>query len=110
KYPVLVDPRCLADLDAADPVTEELAGVTCGTVLAYLVQPAGLAMRPTMGADRKLQYLIHAPTPGGEVWPLGWPLEARTVDVLPAMLEQRAIELEDVAVNVLLEAIAKRVE
>jgi hypothetical protein len=93
-----------------DKVTEELAGLSCGTALACVLRPAGLCLVPRETDDGKLQYEIIKSKPDLEVWPVGWPPERPDRDLLPDLFELRNVNVQGVAVTVVLTEVGSRLK
>lgn len=106
--PLRGDASQAAALDA-DTVAEELDGLTCGTALACILRPAGLALVPQAAGDR-VELRIVRPAAGQEVWPVGWEPEKPDRDLLPALYEFLNTTVQGVTADQAVEAIAARLE
>ncbi|MBN1589047.1 MAG: hypothetical protein JW888_06000 [Pirellulales bacterium] len=108
QLPVRMDEKLLAE--ATDRVAEELKGLSRGTVLAYVLRPAGLVLVPRMSDAAGPEYLITTSRGQREIWPIGWTPEKRRQDLVPKMFEFLTINLDNVPVAQALDAIGKRLE
>ncbi|HEV3006098.1 MAG TPA: hypothetical protein VGX78_16635, partial [Pirellulales bacterium] len=63
--PLAIDAAASAALKAAEPVREDLKGLSSGTALAYLLRPAGLVFQPRLAKQsKKIEYVVAKPTNG----------------------------------------------
>jgi hypothetical protein len=88
-----LDRAAAGALAEVGPVWEELQGLSCGTVLAYVLRPAGLALVPGKDA-RGLTYRVATSRSVPQMWPVGVSAEDRRRELLPALFEFRTIEVE----------------
>ena len=96
-------------LDAADPVVDELSGLSHGTVMAAVIRPAGLVLLPVKeGGQVRLQ--IADSKSAKESWPIGWPLpsEKAPKDYVPDLMKFIPVEINDTPLGEALGAIAGR--
>ncbi|HXT58723.1 MAG TPA: hypothetical protein VN699_08805 [Pirellulales bacterium] len=108
QIPLAIDKSAAAGLTRAEPIQEELEGVSSGAALAYLLRPAGLVLEPKLDARRKLQYAITRPSADRTPWPIGWPADRPAREILPQLFEQLNVEIDDTPLSETLEAIAER--
>jgi hypothetical protein len=94
---------------AGGPVVEELPEVASGTALACILRPAGFCMVPR-DAGGKLVYVVSKAQLGQEVWPIGWPPETTPAEALPVLFEYRNVNVQGVATDKLLEAVAAHIK
>jgi hypothetical protein len=97
KYPLNVDRAAKQRLGQAEPIGEQLEGLTSGSALAYALRSEGLGLIPKIGETKKLEYAVVSP---GSIqtttWPVGWPLEDRKPkDLIPELFEPRNAEIEE---------------
>ena len=97
------------ELLQADPVAEELVGLSCGTALACVLRPVGLCFRP-QSRGAQIGYAVVAADGGGEVWPVGWTPEKPPRDVLPALFDFLPVSIQNVSAKTALDAIGKRLQ
>lgn len=108
---VSIDRQAAAPLAQAEKVGEELQGLAAGAALAATLRPAALVLLPRLDAGSKLHCAIVPAATTKEAWPVGWPLEQqREQDLVPEMYELRNVELEDVPLSQVLEAIGGRLK
>jgi hypothetical protein len=105
--PLRIDAGQLQSL-GADPITVELGGLSCGTVLAYVLRAPGLAMVPAPAPGGAVEYRVVASQPGLKIWPVGWETEKTLQQVLPDMFEFLKIDVQGVPVTEVLDAVQKR--
>lgn len=101
------DRRELARAGACD---DELTGLSCGTALAAMLRPAGLAFAPTRDPQGQLAYRVFPPTSDAEIWPIGWPAEERRRELAPKLFEFLNVEVHDVSVADAVEAVRTRLD
>jgi hypothetical protein len=94
-----------------DKVEEDLSGLSCGTALAYVLQPTGFCLLPRE-VGKTPGYAITRAKSEVQVWPIGWdpPKEKAAADVLPALFEFHNVNVENVAAAQAIEAIGKRLK
>jgi hypothetical protein len=109
-YPLLADKATLATITSAERVADELNGISAGTALSCALRPAGLMLVPRLNANRQPEYLVTAAKEGAEAWPVGWPSKKPDRDVLPGLFEVLNVEVDDVALSDVLEAIGVRIK
>ena len=92
---------------AADTVGAELEGLASGTVLAYLLRPAGYGLMPGLErADVVLR--VDRSQPDLEIWPIGFEPKGPLNETLPAFYEFRDVNIEGVSAQVVIDALAKQ--
>lgn len=107
--PIRIDRGQLAAIKE-DKLGEELADLSRGTALAYLLRPLGLCLVPQATGSGGVEYAIIRAKAGQKVWPVGWPPEKPRRDVLPALFEFLNVNIQGVSVAQALEAIGKRLK
>jgi hypothetical protein len=110
QIPLSIDRSAAAGLQRAEPIQEELEGISSGAALAYLLRPAGLVLEPKLDSRRKLQYSITRPSADRTPWPIGWPADRPAREILPALFEQLNVEIDDTPLSETLEAIGERLD
>ena len=84
-------------------------GLSCGTVLAYVLRPAGYCLVPRLGSAGTTYAIVKA-RPDMEVWPVGWESEQPPRDLLPALHEFHNVNIEGAAASTALQAIASTIQ
>jgi hypothetical protein len=107
---IAIDPQAEAALKAAGAVDDPLQGMACGTSLAALVRPAGLAVVPRLGRSRTLELAVTRPEKGTDFWPVGFPAEEKRQQLVPRLFESINVEIEDNPLRQALDAIASRLQ
>ncbi len=92
-----------------DVVAEELEGLASGTVLAYLLRPAGFSLVPGLEGAQVVLRATRA-QPGLEIWPVGFDPKQPVNEILPALYEFRDVNIEGVSAQVVLDALAKQLD
>jgi hypothetical protein len=88
-------------------VSEELTGLSCGTVLAAALRPLGLVLVPKRRQDATALDIADVRTEP-ESWPVGWPPERRQVELVPKLIERLNAEIVDTSLSDVLSAIQPR--
>ena len=102
----LASRRALAE---ADPVADELQGLTAGTALAAAIRPAGLVLTVTR-EGRDLQLHIVDFRESKEAWLVGWPNEKPLKDSAPELFKFLDVEITDVPLQKAIDAIQPRLK
>ncbi|UUO06802.1 hypothetical protein M4951_00475 [Blastopirellula sp. J2-11] len=91
-------------------VLDELENVSCGTAVAALLRPLGLAMVPRRetGGDVELHLVDSAAAK--KPWPVGWTPDGNPGQVAPGMFQYLEVEIADIPVQQAADAIAARVK
>jgi hypothetical protein len=93
----------------ADKVRDELKGMTSGTALAAILRPAGCYFRPDV-SNGTIAYVVDIAAADSEPWPIGWPAKKDANKLIPKAFDWTTVELEDVTVADVLEAIRERLK
>lgn len=84
--------QAAAALAEAGAVSEELQGMSAGTVLACILRPAGLGLAPKPVDKSKLQYEVVSLRE--ETWPVGFYDEDKELKLMPEMVQQITAEIK----------------
>ncbi len=103
-----MEPSFLGTLSPDDVVREELSKVARGTALAYLLRPAGWSLVPRATSGGAELVVVRAGS-STEIWPIGWPSTQRRNQLLPGLYEFLTVNVENVPVTQVIEAVATRV-
>lgn len=103
-------PRAKAALASDDAVRDNIMGLSSGTGLAYLLRPAGMALRPERLPSGQVILNIETAGETSEPWPVGWELKTRRKEVVPQFFEFIDVDIEPIPLSTALEAIQGRVE
>ncbi|MGH7139656.1 MAG: hypothetical protein ACREHD_28285, partial [Pirellulales bacterium] len=110
-YSPTVDRATGERLAGAEPLGEELEGLSSGTALAYALRSAGFGILPRVGAGKTVEYAVVKPAAQQATWPVGWPLEDRKPkDVVPALFESLNAEIDDIPLTEAMEVIGGRLK
>jgi hypothetical protein len=107
--PLRVETALLRAIRDDDTVEEELSDLTCGTALAAVVRPLGYALVPRQSSGG-LECTVTAAGPDAEVWPVGWESDKKRGELLPGQYEFLNVNVQDVPVTKVLDAVAARLE
>lgn len=81
-----------------------------GTTLAFLLRQHGLGMQPLRTPTGAIELVISPLGKGEEFWPIGWPPRTKEFDVAPHMFKPVPVELVEVPLLDVFEAIEERTE
>lgn len=96
-------------LRAADPVAEELAGLSAGTALAAVLRVHGLALLPSdEGGDVRLRVVTGRQA--DQAWPVGWPPDTGARETLPKLFEFLQVEIARTPLDQALAALQARLQ
>lgn len=102
--PFKISPTQVAALKELDPIDEELSSLSKGTIMAYVLRPAGLALVPRESNGR-LYYSIETGQKNVKPWPIGTKVDKLEAEVLPDILKKipanmRAVPLRDAVASI----------
>jgi len=110
KVPLAIDPQADRSLRAAEPVEDEVRGLSAGTGLAILLRAHGLVLRPEKLQGEPLVLRIASADSEGDSWPIGWEPKEPPVQLAPAMFEEVNVEIEGYTLAEALTAIGPRIK
>lgn len=87
-------------------VRQELRGLSIATVLAITLNENGFGFHPTRTPSGQLELLVEPRDPKSEQWPIGWPIQRQVFKAAPKLYGMIPIELSDVPLSDVLEAIS----
>jgi hypothetical protein len=108
RVPLKLDPetaRALADSN----VDDDLADISCGTALAYVLRLSGYGLLPSAAGD-ELTYRVVKTQPDLETWPVGRVGDKTPQETLPGLYEFLNVNVQNVSAATALETIAKRLK
>lgn len=106
--PLAADPKLAGPL-GSDKVLENLAKLSRGTALAYVVRPQGLCLVPRSSGG-KISLAIVEARPEMQIWPIGWEPKKPEKDIIPELFELREINVSGVSVKQVLDAVSQRLD
>lgn len=106
--PLVADSK-LAEPLGADKVTENLASLSRGTALAYVVRSHGLCIVPQPSGGRIGLAIVEA-KPEMQIWPIGWEPKKPEKDIKPELFEFLEVNVTGVSVTQVLEAVSQRLK
>lgn len=110
QLPLSVDKSAAENLQRAEPIREELQGISSGTALAYLLRSAGLVLEPRLDARKQPVCAITKGASNRTPWPVGWPADKPARELLPDLFEQLNVEIDDTLLTETLSAIGGRLK
>lgn len=110
KVPFSMDPQADRALRSAQPVEDEIQGLTAGTGLAILLRADGLVLRPEKLQGKPLVLRIVAADSEGDNWPVGWEPKEAPAQLAPTMFEQVNVEIDGYTLAEALAAIGPRIK
>lgn len=109
-FPLSVERSASPYLQRAEPIRENLKGISCGASLAYVLRSAGLTLEPRLDARKQPAYVIAKGSSGRTPWPVGWPADKPARELLPELFEQLNVEFDDVLLTDALAALGGRLK
>lgn len=106
--PVDISTKQLKRIQNLDPISEELQGLSCGTVLAYLLRPAGLCLSPRQTSSG-VELSVVTAEKNVKPWPIGFQTRERESEVLPDMIQMVETGVDRSPAKVVLKALGERV-
>ncbi|MFN0197270.1 MAG: hypothetical protein ACKVT0_11040 [Planctomycetaceae bacterium] len=101
--------RELIDSTVKPPVVSRVpSGLSRGTVMAFLLNEHGLGLQPRRTPMGTVEVQISPLSPDDNFWPVGWPVQGKPYSVVPHMFKPLPVELEDVPIAEVFEAIEER--
>ena len=92
------------------PAPDGLAGLSRGTVIAILLNEAGLGFRPGRTPEGRLELRVSPVSKETDAWPIGWPLERPPISSMPKFVELVPVEFSDVKLTDVIHAISVQTE
>lgn len=102
--------QALAKRLESAPEAIELQGFTKGSAIAIILAQYGLGFRPKYMAPGQYDIEIDRGDESNNLWPIGWKPEQSFSEILPAYFRAIPLDVEDVEVNALLDAIADKID
>jgi hypothetical protein len=96
--------------DKQRPAPKNLTGLSRGTVLAILLNNAGLGFRPGRTPEGTLELRVDLLREPAAAWPVGWPLEKPPITSMPKLVEVVPVEFSDVPLVDVVHAISIQTE
>lgn len=109
KQPIAVDPLAQKALTSEELIGDELKEVSLGTGLAAILRPLGLVLLPKKSATG-IDLVIVDFRSTEESWPVGWPPEKDTKELLPKLTEFLTVEIDQTPLTDALGALSKRLD
>ncbi|HLJ11904.1 MAG TPA: hypothetical protein VKU82_11980 [Planctomycetaceae bacterium] len=91
-------------------VGQSVKGVTQGTALAVVLSEQGLGFRPRRLPEGTIELTVYSLKETSDVWPVGWPRKQTIPETAPTLFEIKPIDLEDVPLDALLEAVSDKIK
>jgi len=110
RYKLSMEAAASALLQNIESSPDELRGLSTGTALAHVTRGAGLALAPTPPRDGLPAYEVRRASSKQTAWPVGWEPKQRATELAPRLYEILTVELDDIPVAQVTDAIGQRVE
>jgi hypothetical protein len=107
--PFKISPAQVAALKELDPIDEELSSLSKGTIMAYVLRPAGLALVPRESNGR-LYYSIETGQKNVKPWPIGTKVDKLEAEVLPDILKKIPANMRAVPLRDAVDSISERID
>lgn len=107
---VVLDASAEKALAADEKVADELLGISSGTGLAAILRPYGLVFVPVKMGQDDIQLRITSSRDVEKSWPVGWPSEKPSRDLLPDLFKFLNAEVKETPLGESLEAVRARLD
>lgn len=91
-------------------VDNQYDGLSVGTVLSIELRRHDLVLRPVAKRGRGVELEIVSTASATESWPPGWPSESAPVTAFPKLFEVTALQLNNIQLDSVLNAIKRRLK
>lgn len=91
---------------ARRPASDGLGRLSRGTVIAILLNDAGLGFRPGRTPEGALELRVSPLSKNTATWPIGWPLEKPPITSMPKFVEVIPVEFDNVPLVDVIHAIS----
>lgn len=92
------------------PAPDGLVGLSRGTVIAILLNDAGLGFRPGRTPEGNLELRVSPIKKETAAWPIGWPLQKPPISSMPKLVQIVPVEFSDVPLVDVIHAISVQTE
>lgn len=106
RVPMKLDAAIAAAIGTGN-VSAELSDISSGTALAYALRAVGLCLVARPGPTGA-ELAVVASEPNLEIWPVGWEPEQPIPDLVPELYEFLNVNVQNVTVATVLDAVGKR--
>lgn len=104
-----ISPAQVQALKELDPIDEELSSLSKGTIMAYVLRPAGLALVPRE-LNGRLIYSIETGQKNVKPWPIGTKVDKLEAEVLPDILKKIPANMRAVPLRDAVDSISERID
>lgn len=108
--PLVIDPQANRVLHTAEPLEDDVKGLTAGTGLAILLRGKGLVLRPEKPQGKPLVLRVASADSEGDSWPVGWEPKEPPVELAPTLFEFINVEIDGYTLREALQAIGPRIK
>lgn len=111
--PLRMTPEALTLLKGSSTrraAAEGLVGLSRGTVIAILLNDAGLGFRPGRTPEGNLELRVRPINKETAAWPIGWPLQKPPISSMPKLVQIVPVEFSDVPLVDVVHAISVQTE
>jgi len=106
--PVEIAPAARNAMATDYEIDDELAGLSCGTVLAAVTRPLGLVVNPERPRGGAVKLTITRYDQAEEHWPIGWPTDEMPVKACPKIFEDFSLRVQNYPLKTVMDAIEAR--
>lgn len=110
KLAVHFDDEATRLLAHAEPVYDDVRGISTGAALAAVLRPYGLTLQPRKRSSERIDLWIAPARSGADAWPVGWPPPEKDTKLLPVLLEFLNAEIDEFTLTETLAAIGPRLK
>ena len=108
--PTQLAPAAQAAIKSDEAVGNNYQGLSIGTSLSIELRRHNLALRPSPKQGRGVGLEILPIRSAPESWPQGWPTEAAPITAFPKLFEVTALQLNNIQLDSVLNAIQRRLK
>lgn len=105
-----LSPSARTALRSDEKVSNEHQGMSTGTALSIELRKHDLVLRPSPKQGRGVELEIVPTSQAPESWPQGWPSKEAPVTTFPKLFEVTALQLNNIQLDSVLDAIARRLK
>ncbi len=108
--PITIDASAQSALGGDYTLSDEMQGLSQGTVLAAALRPLGLVMAPRREPGKATEIVITDSRRVDEHWPIGWPLQSRPSESAPQLYQRIPVNIRNYTLGATLKAIQRAVD
>jgi hypothetical protein len=105
-----LSPSARTVMRSEQKVSNEYQGLSVGTALSVELRRHDLVLRPSPKQGRGVELEIVPTSLAPQSWPQGWPTNAVPVSTFPKLFEVTALQLNNIQLDSVLDAISRRLK